>query len=811
MSDIVNTKPTIQVPPEGSLDSKIVIVGDFPGAQEIKLQRPFVGGAGLLLNNVLRTAGVNRADCYITYVIKEQPYKNNASSFINLYKSGYPTTPKYDTYVDQLKDELSASNANIIIALGNISLYALTDLTGPTKRRGSIYKSTLIRGKKVISVIDPKSAEKNYIYQHFIVYDLKRALKESSFPELKRPERNIMVAPLFNQVKSFLGKCREKDMVAFDIEVSNEEVSCISFAYDEDNVMSIPFIQSNKDYFSIEQELDIWLDIGDLLEDSKIIKIGQNVIFDATFIFRRFGIVSRPLHDTMIGQAILFPDFPKGLDFITSIYTSEPYYKDEGKRRIKGGGGSDRAFWIYNAKDSLVLMEAFPKIYNDLSNQGNKDIYQQTATLLEPLMYMSERGIKMDTEGMKKASDEADDKIQKLTEELWELTGDQINPNSPKQLADYFYVTKKAKAYRNRKTGGVTTGEDALKRLSKKGFKEAKILLSIRKWTKLKSTYFDVSLDEDGRLRGAMNPVGASSGRLSSSKTIFGTGANMQNQPPQMKEYMIADEGYILYSMDLSQAENRVVAYVSPEAAMISAFKDGRDIHSQTAALIFGKPVEDISNEPGSCTIGGGSYSERFWGKKANHGLNYDLGYKSFAFLYEIPEAESKFIVERYHQAYPGVRHYHSWVRAQLQENRTLENCYGRKRTFVDRWGNTLFKEAYSFIPQSSVADKINRDAVIPVYYEDGYDDVELLNQVHDSIVFQIPIEVGLKKHAEYIIKIRDNLQKPMMFRGQSFVVPTDMEMGFNLKRTIEVKVKDVSSVDELHNLIKDAYEEINE
>ena len=141
---------------------------------------------------------------------------------------------------------------------------------------------------------------------------------------------------------------------------------------------------------------------------------------------------------------------------------------------------------------------------------------------------------------------------------------------------------------------------------------------------------------------------------------------NLQNWPHSMLRYLIADEGHIYYSFDLSQFENRIVAYVGNIKQMIEAFETGIDVHSLTAALIFGKPINEVSRKDGSCPLGDGQHSERFWGKKANHGLNYDLGYKSFALYYELPEREAKAIVERYHQAYPGVRQtFHAEVRKQ--------------------------------------------------------------------------------------------------------------------------------------------------
>jgi hypothetical protein len=195
--------------------------------------------------------------------------------------------------------------------------------------------------------------------------------------------------------------------------------------------------------------------------------------------------------------------------------------------------------------------------------------------------------------------------------------------------------------------------------------------------------------------------------------------------------------------------------------------------------------MEEISDDEGSSTIGGGLYSERFWGKKANHGLNYDLGYKTFAFLYEIPEVEARFIVDRYHTAYPGIRQYHNWIRAQLSKDRTLTNAYGRRRLFLDRWGDELFKEAYSFIPQSTVADKLNRDGLIFCYENQSWSrPIQLLNQVHDSLVFQINYkDFTYMQMAEALLRLRDSLQSPIDWRGTQFSIPADLEVGFSLDK----------------------------
>ena len=404
---------------------------------------------------------------------------------------------------------------------------------------------------------------------------------------------------------------------------------------------------------------------------------------------------------------------------------------------------------------------------------------------------MSSRGIRTDNEGILNARDLAEAELNQLTEDFYKECGYECNPKSPAQLKQLFYVERKHKPYTSRTTHAVTTDRDALKRLSRKGDEAARLLLRIRQLGKLKDTYYEVKLDSDGRLRSSFNPVGTTSGRLSSSKTIFGTGMNTQNMPDSFRRFLLVDKGYMGYQLDLSQAENRVVAYIAPDPLMIEAFESGIDVHRLTASLIFGKKIEEISDEPGSTPIGGGIYSERFWGKKANHGLNYDLGYKTFAFYYEIPESDSRYIVERYHQAYPGVRRYHAWVRQSLSTGRTLEDCLGKRRLFLERWGDQLFKNAYSYIPQSTVGGKCNRDGVLALWNgrNDCYRGVELLNQVHDSVWIQIPMSTPFIQHTRILRSLKESLESPINWKLTSFKIPVDVEASpHNFGKAIKQK-----------------------
>ena len=782
------------IPPEGNPNSKIALIGEAPGADEDRLGRPFVGKSGKLLVKILERAGITRSECYITNVLKFRPPNNDIDPWCKVNKTGVVTTSEdFKVYCEELKVELLSTQANVLVPLGNVALYALTGLWGITKHRGSPYK---LEDRWLIPTIHPSSAIRQFLYEHFILFDLKKVSRICNTRYQHEKEDYFLLDPGFGEVLEFLASCASEGTsvpektVAFDIEVINEEVSCISFATSPHRCICIPFVKKGHHNFDPEQELTVWREIARILEDPTIKKIAQNVIFDSSFLFRKFGIQCKNLEDTMIAHGILYPDLPKGLDTLCSLYTNRPYYKDDGKY-WKGTGGTEESFWLYNAKDSAVCIETMPQLTAYLSVQRNTDTYKRQLRLIEPLTYMMERGFRIDVEGLREAGRKADILIKKYTEDLCSLVGHEINPNSPQQLAQYFYVERNFPAYVSRSTGNVTTDDEALSRLVRKGCVEAGIVQAIREQSKMKGTYYDVVLDSDNRLRCSFNPVGTSSGRFSSSKNIFGTGTNMQNLPPEFKRYMIADEGYLLFNLDLAQAENRIVAYVAPEPAMMAAFENHIDIHKQTAALIYGKPLDAITPE------------ERQWGKKANHGLNYGLGYRSFALRWSIPEKDAKFIVERYHMAYPGIRvNYHRSIKNCLSADRYLENPFGRRRLFMDRWSDDLLLSANSCIPQCTVADKINEQGIIYAWENCEY--VELLNQVHDSIVFQLPLSIGFAAMAREVILIRDSLETPLIWHNRTFVIPVDIQVGRNLHDLTRLSADTVETlVEELANATK--------
>ncbi len=808
--------PRRYVPGTGPREATLAIVGEQPGKDEVLRRKPFVGPSGKVLDSCLISAGIIRGQTYITNTIKslEFPLKH----YLDTSKRTPVVSVEGRACIAELKEELLYVSPNVVVVTGNVPLFALCNRTGITKWRGSIIESTLIPGLKVVPTIHPATVlrPKNvYLNKHLIQQDLACAKEQSAFPDLRLTPRKMIINPSFQDCVDYLSNLRTStSVIDFDIEVVNLELFCISFAKSEFEAISIPFIRGNENSWSPENEMTLMRLIAQILENPYIPKRGQNLVFDSHFLLRKYGIaISGPIHDTMVAQKISLPDYPAGLDFITTEHTDMPYYKGEGKKYMKVGGELE-TFWAYNARDSLATAAAHPNQIDQLIKQGNIPTYDRHCILIPPLVYMMERGIKVDVEGMLAGRQAAEREVFDLESQLFSLVGREINYTSPKQMKEYFYGEKNLPPYKNRKTGGITCDEKALTRIYRKGFPEAKLVLRLRSLsTKTLGTYLSLDkIDPDGRYRSQYNPVGARTGRLSSSENIFGTGGNQQNWPHDLLKYLVADEGYVAYSFDLSQIENRIVAYVGRVIEMIEAFESGQDVHSLTAGLMFGKPPSEVTRDDHTCDLGDGTHSERFWGKKANHSLNYDISFREFALVNEMTEKEAKLITTRYHQVYPGVRsNFHAMVQRQLGQSRTLTNLFGRRRLFLNQWGRDLFKEAYAHIPQSTTADKINEQGINFIYYNQSqFAPVELLRQVHDDIGFQIPVALPWLEHAKILTAIKSSLETPLSYHEREFVVPCDLTYGLSFTKdpnhSVEIKAKNFPDEASLATKLKEDY-----
>ena len=319
------------VPPSGPRDAKIVLVGEAPGSYENFQLKPFVGPAGSILEQCLHSAGLIRSEVYLTNVVKVQPKSNLIDPYFSATKGTF--TALGLEWVEKLYDELNELEPNILIACGSTALSALCGISRILKFRGYLFPPVerITCAEKVLPIIHPSASLRGqYSYRYLISTDLKKAKHESLTHELKRPERQLVYEfSDIHEVLEWLNYFTEAAIVSFDIEVLNYEVACIAFSDRPDIACSIPIAGR----WTLEEEVQIWLGIQRVLGNPLSVKVAQNAIFDIQFLLSRCGIVVRgPIHDTMILHSIMYPDLPKSLGFLGSVYCgSQSYWKDSVK------------------------------------------------------------------------------------------------------------------------------------------------------------------------------------------------------------------------------------------------------------------------------------------------------------------------------------------------------------------------------------------------------------------------------------------------------------------------------------------------
>ena len=459
----------------------------------------------------------------------------------------------------------------------------------------------------------------------------------------------------------------------------------------------------------------------------------------------------------------------------------------------------------YNCIDSVTDFKIWNQIEPDLDKQGYRNLYEDTMSLYPSILFMQTVGLKVDHEALGYEKIRIDGEIEENDHELYSICGFNLNPNSPKQCQQYFYGVLGHQPYLSAK-GTITTDEKAMARLSRKGVKEAKYVITLRSLRKLLGTYVEVATDQDGRIRSSFNPRGTKNGRLSSSQSIFGTGLNFQNLHPQFKAFIVADEDRFFISLDKAKAEWVITAYLCNDPKMISAVESGIDVHAFTASEMTNISMEIIQRE--NKIIGKlsdrdlilelrhkhipeifdldynflpASMSIRQMGKKSNHGLNYIEGYWRFALENEIPESEAKLYVNGYSDAYVNLPLYWEVIERKLNKNnRSLEDCFGHKRRFLDEWGQKLIKSAVAFNPQSTSVWVVNY-AMRDIYNDDTlpFKDLRLHAQVHDELLFSYPIGKW-REAAEVILGCEAYMNPLISYEGRSFRIGTDLSIGLN-------------------------------
>lgn len=547
--------------PVGPTTSRIAFVGEAPGEKEDEQGKPFVGSSGYELALMLKDAKLLNASeklvdamhstFYLTNVVMDRPPNNDLDLWINprktprdgeiLYRGKY-VKPSVAADVERLHNELRALKPNVVVALGNTALWALTACRGVSKWRGSTLDSDAIPGLKVIPTYHPAAILRQYENRFITVQDLRRAKQESDWPEIRKPLYGFITNPTLSQVLGSLQALFSQAdkgplRLVMDEECKRNEVVCTGLAWSKRDAICIPFYDQEGWRWTTEEFVEITTRLNQLLRHPNVRLCNQNVSFDIQFKFWKHGVWPKAVFDTMLAQNVLFPGLTKKLDFLASMYNEYyVYWKDDGKFWDKPIIYPQ--LWEYNCVDCVATFEVWEEQEKALEAFGLKPQMDfQMGRLFQPVQKMMFKGVKVNEVRKKAILKETEEFIAKLHVEVEYLAGHNLVGEkggfSPQKLAVLFYDRLKLPKQFNRKDGKsiLTCDDDALKRLAKK---EPLVKPLIERINMIRSYGTAVSacrsgVDGDGRWRTAYNMAGTETFRFSSSENPFGSGLNLQN------------------------------------------------------------------------------------------------------------------------------------------------------------------------------------------------------------------------------------------------------------------------------------------
>lgn len=797
----------------GNGSAKIMFVGEAPGAVEDTTGIPFNGPSGDILWEVCREIGIDRREIYTTNCVKYRPPNNDLRRWNEL------GVGPIDKQIDQLWDEVRAINPNVIVALGGTALKYLTGKNQITRWRGSCIPAQGM-DYKVVATIHPaallhsehddheKKGPLAYSWKHILKLDLLKALKESEDKLYHPPERVVDIAYDYVDVQRFLNTYRDKDIVSVDIEVEKAIPFCIGIAFNNWHAMSIPLFDlwkvfKGEERIATHQLAEMLLLVDELL-GSNIKVIGQNFKFDQGQLELFWGIQVKNFYcDTSLLAHCIHPEFPKSLEFNTSIYTNVPYYKDEGRGFNWKKDKVERVL-RYNGLDACVTYEVFEEMLKDareiqvpgFPNWVDEFCLDYHRELHHFYRDIENVGFKVDFDKQKEITEHYKNEVKQRQEELNTLAGFEMNVSSPKHCSILVYDQLKFPWRKGTAEETIVALLANTKRVTPEARRMLELILLIRRLKGSIKKYFTAKVDYDNRMKTQYTICGTETGR-SSTKILkppvrhekmgipFQQIVKHGEVGPEVREMLVADDGYVIVETDMSQAEARIVALLSNDTRMLKMFADKEDIHTFTTMWIFGIPREQVTKEL------------RFIGKTTRHAGNYGMkkhrlaelvntDAKKFKMDFTISEYKAGNILDKFHAFSPNIRGvFHEGIKRTLQDNnRILVNPYGRYRQFFDRWNEDLWKEAFAHLPQSTVPDHIRRAGLRAkkVFVKEGID-ARFMLEGHDSLI-------GLVREdhvGDYISIMHREIEVPIDFsrctmkRGE-LVIPAESKVGFNYR-----------------------------
>jgi DNA polymerase-1 len=485
------------------------------------------------------------------------------------------------------------------------------------------------------------------------------------------------------------------------------------------------------------------------MTNPNIPKVAHNASYDCV-VMRRHGIEVFPLaFDTMIAEWVRNPDSRfLGLKRFSTKYlhkkmTSIDELIGTGKKQITMAQVPVEKAGVYATADVTITYLAWRFLVEELTTMGMMDLYMELELPLIPVLgRMESNGVLLDVAYLAELSTRVDALVRTAEGKIYEMSGENFNINSPKQMSDVLFNRMGLPTVGLKKTTlGFSTDAATLEKLYEDtGDKIIRAIIEYRELVKLKGTYIDalpkLVNPNTRRLHTSYNQTGTNTGRLSSNNP------NLQNIPirtelgREVRRAFIAPEGYQLLSVDYSQIELRVLAHVSNDETLLEAFSRDEDIHAATAAAVFGIALDAVT------------YEQRSFAKRVNFGLIYGMGAYRLARDSDLTLAEARKFIDTYFKRLPDVERYLNDTKKQAKEEGFVETLFGRRRyfpIFKDPKANNQTMEAelraaINHPIQGSAADIMKR-AMIEldrVLQTDGHG-ANMLLQVHDELVLEVP------------------------------------------------------------------------
>ena len=543
-----------------------------------------------------------------------------------------------------------------------------------------------------------------------------------------------------------LNNLLRQNAVCFDTETTslNEleaELIGMSFSYKKGLAYYIPISENREE---AQETIELF---RPFFEAEGVLKIAHNLKYDAK-VLQNYNIdVKGKIFDTMIAHYLLNPDGRHGMDYLSEMYLD---YKPVSIESLIGKKGKNQLTLreidletqtAYAAEDADVTFQLYELFAPQLVKENLEELfYNVEMPLMRVLAKIELTGVKLDNNWLAQESIDLENDLRVLESKIFELSGENFNMNSPKQLGEILFdkmqLDPKAK---KTKTGQYATSEDVLQKLSSKHEIIASIL-EYRTLQKLKSTYVDAlpsQIDKkDERVHTTFAQTVAATGRLAS------VNPNLQNIPirtlrgQQIRGAFVADEGKKIISADYSQIELRLIAEISGEQNMIAAFQNGEDIHVSTAAKLFDIPLEEVTK------------TQRGQAKTVNFGIIYGQGAFALAEQTGLSRTEAKKMIDSYYESYPRLKEYMAEQVKKAQDLGYVQTILGRKRHLKDINSSNFVVKAHAErnavnAPIQGSAADIIKLAMIKIDEELETQNLEtkMLLQVHDELLFEAPID----------------------------------------------------------------------